>query len=261
MNPDTSASTRQRVSYGAVPLRPWKAKYPGSDGWYYDASRHSIERLAAEKMREYTDVEPSLRDRLGAFALESLLATHTKRIDRNHNSFEVLEQIEHPCENLRFAYEGLARPDELLSVLEYHPDIKSLELAKLSHPFDYDATREMDQVLMDLLRAKSALMLTYPARFKKPRVDLDMPAAILSRKRDVGSLDTKHGEIRVVRRETLLVRAHSTDNKVIKRLIKNEDRFDELTEMVEDSFSGNVMIPPHVVQPMATSYYAKYLSD
>jgi len=251
---------RVRLAYGAVPLRPWQAVYPGLDKGYYAASREHLEAKAHRAIAESTmsDEEKSI---IGDFLLESLLATHVNRIDYNHDSFETLNSLHDPCPELRYAYDGLATPHELVDILQAHLTIGALELAKLSHPLDFAESRDMDDTIAELLVAKNARFVTTETRYKRKRLQPDIPALIVARKTELGDVPAPDGVIRITQRQSLLVRGDlNPDDIALARIVRNEQRFDELTRRIEGYFSSQNFDPHNqFVQPAATSYYAKYL--
>lgn len=251
---------RTRLPYGAVPLRPWQAVYPGSDENYFNASRQHIEAVAQHAMSTETLPEMNKQE-IGELLMMSLLATHANRMDYNHDSFYALNSIDDPSQELQHAYDGLATPDELMDVLQEYPGIKALELAKLSHPLDFTAVHEMDQALCIMLYAYDAQPVMTPIRYKRKRVQADIPAAIVTRKTELGDIATGHGTIRVTRRQSLLVRGDTHPEDVTyERKVRNEERFDELVTCLERHFAPDSFDPgDQFVQPAATSYYAKYL--
>lgn len=257
---EVEPTPRARLAYGAVPLRPWQAVYPGSDKDYYSTSRQHLEAKAHQAIMESTlsDADKSI---IGDFLLESLLATHVNRIDYNNDSFEVLNGLGDSNEALRYAYNGLATPRELLDILQSHPAIDALELAKLSHPLDFAESRDMDDAIAELLVAKNARHVATETRYKRKRLQPDIPALIVARKTELGDLPAEGGVIRITRRQSLLVRGDvAPDDITLERMVRNEHRFAELAERIEAYFSPSNFDPDNqFVQPAATSYYAKYL--
>lgn len=261
MSPEIIQSPRRRLEYGAVPLRPWQAKYPGTDQSYFEASRQHLETKAQDAVANNHFLHDSERAVLGKFLTESLLSTHTSRIDYNHDSFNALAELEAPCAALQYAYEGLATPSELLEILAAHPEIKALELAKLSHPLDFTASRPMDDAIVEMLHDKNAEMLTSETRYKRKRLQPEIPALIVVRKTELGDIRAKNGLIRITQRQSLLVRG-DTDPADISaaRVVKNDQRFEELSRKIETYFQPeNFNSADQFVQPAATSYYAKFL--
>lgn len=269
---ETDAAPRQRLEYGAVPLRPWQARYPGTDRSYFEVSCNHLEDKAYQAVAATPEIG-SYRFRLLEFIRESLLTTHTQRIDYNHDSFHQLavldaEQAEQHIwdEKLHYAYDGLATPYELLDILVEHPELKSLELAKLSHPLDFAAAAEMDDNLITLLHKKHAVPMPTPARYKRKRVNEAIPAMIVTRKVELGDIPAENGVVRVTRRQSLLVRdVLFGDNDPIQQIkltrqLKNPARFDELTQRIESHLTCEDFDPTsQFVQPAATSYYTKFI--
>ena len=258
----TDPIPRERLPYGAVPLRPWQAIYPGSDKNenYFNTSRKHIEAKAHQAILG-SEVPDNTKSLLGNFLLESLLATHTNRMDYNHDSFEVLNTLKEPCEILQYAYDGLATPEELTNILLTHPEIGALELAKLSHPLDFGESKAMDDSIVELLIAKNARPIATDTRHKRKRLQPEIPALIVARKTELGDIPCADGVIRITQRQSLLIRGDvEPDNIALERMVRNEHRFDELTAKIEEHFLPENFDPENqFVQPAATSYYAKYL--
>lgn len=261
MSLEKNSFPRQRLEYGAVPLRPWQAIYPGTEVSYFEASRQHLEEKAQQAVTESPYLRDEERVQFGKFLTESLLATHANRVDYNHDSFETLNNLDDPCENLQYAYDGLATPRELTDILRTHPEIRALELAKLSHPLDFAATRAMDDEIIKTLENNNAKTLTTDTRYKRKRLRDDIPALIVVRKTELGDIAVDNGVIRVTQRQSLLVRGDvQPENVALARMVKNEQRFDELIEQIETYLRPENFDPSNqFVQPAATSYYAKYL--
>ena len=161
---------------------------------------------------------------------------------------------------------------DLLSVLRDYPGLQSIELAKLSHPLDICATEAMDHdVCQTIMYLGGKIELGEP-RYKPKTPDQVIPALTVLRKQKVGELLTRHGEIDVIRRQAFLVRgdyeAHAvTDNLDLGQLIIGYalEPKDMYFQPIAQKMEGYI---PHLknhenlkwLQPIATSYYAKYVA-
>lgn len=255
---------RERLAYSPIPLDPWSATDPETGVSYYLAALERLEEKAAAVISASRFLDDAQKSAVGDFLLSSLVYTHTNRVDYNHDSFQTLNDLDTPCDTLRYAREGTATPSELIDILTTHPEIRSLELAKLSHPLDFSNADEleMDQAIIAALSAKNALLPNSSTRYKSRRFEESIPAMILTRKQDIGMipLDTTRG-IYVVRRQSLLVRgdlqSDSSDAKKLLRTMKNPERLSELADRIETYFQYEFDPDNQFVQPAATSYYAK----
>ena len=254
---------RERLPYGAVPLDPWKALHPENGMPYYNTSLDRIAMMAGSAVEaaigdgrlRNPDTAASMHDLL----LVSLIDAHTRRL--LHNSHANLEDVASIAERVTFeaALEGTARPDELYDLLRAHPEMGSIELAKLTHPFDFTGSAEMDGVVRELLAHRIEPVEEKP-RFKVKRVDPNLPALIVVRKQVVGAELLDDGFIELIERRSLLVRGDdeaTAQVPYVDRMIKNPERRDELTDRIEsqlpDADNSTVWL-----QPTTTSYYACY---
>lgn len=252
------------LEYGAVPLAPWQATDPRTGENYVTAStRHVSEKLQRAMFHLVADSAIDLPERLdavGRFMEVSLYDTQMRRIDLNAKLLDGL--VDNADRRVKRAKRGVARPDELFGILVDYPKIESIELAKLSHPFDEKASTPMDIAVYSMLESAGAEMLHEDPRYKMKRVDETIPAGIVLRKEAMANLETDHGTIQVVRRESFLVRADEgvSPDPYLGRKIKNPERIDELKVKIEAYLSD---ISPELMwlQSQATSYYAKYLPE
>jgi len=163
------------------------------------------------------------------------------------------------------ALRGEAMPLELLSLLEDFPELQSIELAKLSHPLDAAASKEMAVEVDQAIIALGEEVAPAAPYYKPKGLAPILPAATVLRKQVVADYATEKGRIQVLRRETLLVRG---DKEVrgfdpdLPEFIRDDVLFGELAEKIE-RYSGAFDTLPDLrwLQPLATSYYAKYVLE
>jgi hypothetical protein len=191
----------------------------------------------------------------------SLIDSQNRRIDMNGRA-KIHDLPLGGDERLQRALDGTALPVELFTLLADNPEIGSLELAKLSHPFDFAASEGMDRELDELMLESGGELLDEEPRYKLKRVDESIPAGILLRKQDLMDFPVEGGIVRVVQRRGLLTfqGEGKEDEPHFDRLLKNEKNHRALFAMTESYIAD----PPKNhrygwVQPQATSYYAKYL--
>lgn len=263
-HPSGEAQPRERLPYAAVPLDPWRAKHPNTGSSYYATSLNRISDITDEAITTAIEdgriILANTAQALHHFVGTSLLDAHTRRI--MHNGQTNLDGISKPesAEQLALAMDGLAHPDELYRLLRDNPQLGSIELAKLSHPFDFKASEEMDHVARRVIASEGELLDESP-RLKVKRIDSSIPASIVVRKSVIGAEMVGNGFIEVVERRSLLVRGDeeaTSEVPYIDRMLKNPARRDELAELIDAQLQDPT---PETVwlQPTTTSYYARFV--
>jgi hypothetical protein len=263
----THALSREgRRPYGAVPLNPWRATHvPDVKDWhnlYVNGSNTRIERRLTQAMvdGEWFKREPRAHQ-LYEFMRVSLIDSQNRRIEMNGRPGRV-DDLSRDDERVVRALDGTALPAELFTLLADNPELGSLELAKLSHPFDFDASNEMDREIDGLLLDLDGELLDDEPRYKIKRTDLSIPAAMLLRKQDL--MDFRLDDdwvVRVIQRRGLMVfDGNGIDDPYFDRLIKNPKNHAALFAMTENVATGPDQRESFGwVQPQATSYYAKVI--
>jgi hypothetical protein len=262
-------SIADRPMHGAVPLDPWRASYSprreSLGNLYVKGSHTRIERRLINSMVEgewFKNVPQAhqLYDFMGV----SLRDSQNRRVDMN-GRIDLRNGL--PVEDARMdhALDGTASPAELFTLLADVPELGSLELAKLSHPFDFDATNEMDKEIDELLLTVGGELLDDEPRYKVKRTDCTIPAAMLLRKQDLMDYRVDDGHVlRVVQRQGFMVfqGIGKEDELYFDRLIKNPKNHPALFAMTEGYIHDDLQHPSYGwVQPQATSYYAKYVAS
>lgn len=255
-----------RSRYAAVPPDPWRATENERAGTHAAAlySAASIKRIDRRLTRTMIDQSWFRHDErahdLHAMMRSSLFDSQFRRLDKN-NAADLETIVDPTDERAVRALRGVASPAELFTLLADNPELQSFELAKLSHPFDFAASGEMDREIDELLLASGGELLDTSPRYKMKRVDLDIPAAIVLRKQDLMDFPVDGGRLRVVQRRGLLVfDGNDLDDPYFNRLLKNPDNLPKLSTKIEAHLADNPQDTPYGwVQPQATSYYAKYL--
>ncbi len=282
---DADPTPRQRLPYGAVPLDPWRANFYHPAQPYVNSSMRGIYKKLQATMVEQDWFRHDGRSyQLHKLMEESLRHSHLTRIEKNADiDLSLIEGLDHPL--LEYAKTGTATPEELFTLLVDRPALGSLELAKLSHPFDLEASHEMDEAMVDLILAlaseneepdkanftSTGQILDDKPRYKVKRVDAKLPAAVVLRKQDLMDfpVDEWGAKVRMVWRQGFLVfngegvedGAHFehllTGFKNPKfNALRNEALGARIEEYVEKHPLGR---PYGWVQPQASSYYAKYI--
>lgn len=255
---------QQLEEYSAVPLDAWNATDLHTGEAYATSSTRRISgklRRAMLRAVENGWVESAdTTEAIGRFMEESLYATQMQRIDLNSAQIDNLVDNDDP--RIIRAKEGVATPADLLGVLVAYPKLESLELAKLSHPFDEKAPAPMDAAVFGALDAMEFQLLDEDPRYKMKRVNETIPAGVALRKQAVAELATDNGTIQVVHRQSFLVRADegASADPYLERKIKNPQRTDELGQKIE-AYLPHLRPDLMWLQPQASSYYAKYLPE
>jgi hypothetical protein len=257
-----------RLEYGAVPLDPWNATDPGDSLQYSRASLNRIDVKLAAAMnlahRRGWVKSPELAESLQRFIGGSLYDSQIRRIELNP-TIPIEDMTDRYDTKVESAKNGTATPSDLLELLVDYPDLGSLELAKLSHPLDFNATQAMDTDVNEALKAYAkGRFLGLPSRYKKKSYDPTIPAGTVLRKQDLFTLDTIHGTIQIVQRKSFVVRgdeeACADNDPFLYRKLKQPERSDELFQKIE-AYLPDINLYPELrwLQPIATSYYAKYV--
>lgn len=269
---------KERPDYGAVPLEPWTAVEERRSGLrkkretYFAASvlriNSRIDAAMSAAAQEHDWVESSeLSQDLRSLIETSLYDSHRRRMEFNPGVLDGgIVDMDDP--RIESAKNGTATPFNLLGLLTDYPKLGSLELAKLSHPLDSAATEEMDAEVRYALACKGFEFIDTPARYKTKTIRPHIPAVTILRKQTVAELDLPDGLLQVVQRKAFLVRGDveaRKDNDVhLDRLVRNTDRHDELYEKIEGWYPYAQELSQEWdrsrkwLQPLATSYYAKY---
>lgn len=256
-------SARKRLPYAAVPLDPWQAVHPETGALYYQESIKKISNKADNAIIDaITDgriQDPTIARNIRDVLKASLIDAHTRRVNHNYetNLRGVADQVD--TNKLEAAMMGVACPNELYDLLRENPSMGSIELAKLSHPLDYTASAEMNAIVFEMLEGRAEMLDEVP-RYKIKRVEPELPASIIVRKRAISAELLDDGYIEVVERRSFLVRGDKQacdEVPFVNRMIRNPNRQNELEFHIEtelDSEDINVAW----LQPTTTSYYACY---
>lgn len=282
----TEMPGRKRLEFGAVPLKPWTAVYPGASGESYAQAslRHIHERLDANIHIPIENGSIGSEEELRAiykFCDLSLADAHMRRI--NHHFVNGVEQpvddengtlqskeklIDGDPEVVEAVLGGTATPIEMLQTLVINPHLEAIELAKLSHPFDSQADQAMleavDEALMSLPRATLPMEFL---RYKVKRVDRSVPALTVLQKRLLTTLDTGTELIDIIVRKSFMVRGNpralSHENQPpIDRLVHKIDRDksrESLFKLVDQAaVTSDTLDQTPWLDILTTSVYASY---
>lgn len=264
---DTDPTPRQRLPYGAVPLDPWGASFYHEQQTYFDSSIQRIQRKLITTMVD----QDWFRDGQKAYLLHelmraSLIHSHYTRIDKNAR-IDLGVVSESDDSRLDDARAGIASPDELFTILADYPQLGSLELAKLSHPFDFEESREMDDTMVDLMLLSGGKLLDDDPTYRVKRIDPNLPAAIVLRKQNLMDFYLNdYDKVRIVQRQGFLVfEGEGLDDDFNLELFLKRSSYASIRDTaigarVESHLREHPKGQPHGwVQPQASSYYAKYI--
>lgn len=284
-----------REDYVPTPLDPNNVVGPGGRELYTLGSLDKIGSLV-EKLRVTSEHPDWLLDIIH----HSLMASHQKRCVQNsdalawHGStYRDAPFSDEFSEIYDCARAGVATMPELMALAHEPHGLRAIELAKLSHPLDWEATYGMDTAVNFAIeefdtnadfRERSA-----HRRYKFHRADLDgndnLRALVVSRKRDVALLKD---QLLVVKRSTLVLRFddelgddqqfHPQFTSLIKAAMHDaktepprtgEDKDDAYRRCVNDAINAAApeyiepmlalasIDKPDCIAPTATSYYCK----
>lgn len=272
-NPGSCA--RERSPFGATPLKPWVVNdYGDVTALYGQASIQRIDALVASNMEliQPPHTPADVRMRLGDQALRSLHGIHQERIGYHNDNPAMLQYPEQ--EVLLAAEQGKATPVEMFQILLSNPDMQAIELAKFSSPFNSTSLDEVDMhnaivhLVEDSAEHYSVQVPQTNCRYKVKRTDTEIPACILSRKRDIAEITTDHGVICIVLRQTLqargddAVRGTNDSTEYLHRRTRNAhkdaENFSILTGMIDDELKKPAAEQDYWLQKISTSYYAHY---
>lgn len=270
-----------RSVYAPTPLNPYDVRIDGVS--YILDAQASINQLF-EKNLEKLDVSPTT-------AVVGLLQTsiHSalfRRFGGNSNKSLAFNCDDISADLFSKACLGEASMDELVALLARKPEaLQSLEIAKQTHPFDWNATADMDNEV-DVMMAKCDFSkfsdeATQNARYIYMRADvIDNPTAmILVRKTDFGDkhIPDSDESIRLVQRDSLVLDLNVCNTSNVKKeavpWMQQEDVKKMMGQGTNMRYGGKVLkeflnaqyaIEPDqrspAVYPGVRSYYA-YVHD
>jgi hypothetical protein len=257
----------RRLEYGAVPLDPWKAhNVDDLHEPYVASSTRRIKEKTHEAiscaMAEGWVATPELAVQLAELIEVSLYDSQMMRVQRNDMA-QLGDRAAKDDPRIIRAEQGMATPDDLLSALIDYPLLGSLELAKLSHPLDADATRQMDEDVFGAIAERMEAIEIVDPRFKTKSLREDIPAATILRKQLLASQETPHGTLHVVQRKAFLVRGDSETgiaDPYMDRKVRSRTRHEEELHPKVDSYLQYAADLPDQkwLQPLSTSYYGFY---
>lgn len=248
--------------YAAVPLDLRANRQESYRAESLDRIRNTLAVAASNAMENGWAKSPELAERLIGIIDRSLVESHEKRLllNRHYNTELLGETVDMTDERIIRAMNGEASPRDLLEALKDYPALKSLELAKLSHPLNPEATTAMDRDMRATL-GELGVAIAYSTPVYKPKsYHDDLPALTILRKQPIGTLSIPEGQIEIVRRQSFLVRGDDEAREkdpYLDRKIRNRDRFNEIAQKIE-RYLPHIRLHPYVsvYSSIATSYFA-----
>jgi hypothetical protein len=208
----------ERPKFAPTPLNPYDLKKDGVS--YIKTAQAIIGEVFSQNLARLNE-RPS--DAVIDLLETSVMSALFRRFENNGN-----KQLPEDCDDVSAelfskACLGQATPDDLIELLRRNPnDLKSTELAKQTHPFDWNATADMDVAIDDMLNrqhfAKRGSERSQNARYYYMRSDnLDTPTAIMFvRKADLGVMHTStSGAIVVVQRDSFVLDLKRCETKAV----------------------------------------------
>lgn len=190
-----------RFPSSPTPLNPFKLNREGVP--YYIASLDTIDTIL--EIADETEMAQNAPDYIRQLMPASVRGALTLRFQES--TFKVPNQHT-PLELFDKAEMGCASPEELIGLLELDPEISSVELAKLSHPYEWGATENMDRAVTDAISQFEIDVNEDPdVRYILAGVDdvQNTRAVNIVRKMNLGVIDGVHGPLNVVKRDSYLV--------------------------------------------------------
>lgn len=248
--------------YAAVPLDLRATRQESYRAESLDRIRNTLVAAAANAMEQEWVRSSELADRLVGIMDRSLVESHEKRIflNRRYDTERLNDTVDMTDDRIVRAMNGEASPCDLLEVLRDYPALESLELAKLSHPLNTEATMPMDRDIRATLGKLGVAVGYNPPVYKPKSYHDDLPALTILRKQSIGSLGIPGGQIEVVRRQSFLVRGDDEAREIdplLDRKIRNRERFGEIAQKIE-RYLPHARLHPYIstYSSIATSYFA-----
>lgn len=263
---------RKRLEFGAVPLSPWSAAYPGLPGESYSQAslRHIHERLDANIHIPIENGTIGSNEELQAihsFCDISLADAHMRRITHHFENSSGKEIQGYP-EVVKAAQEGTATPADMLEVLVINPHMGAIELAKLSHPFDsFGDKAMMESVYEALEELGGAVSPGEGVRHKVKRLDMELPALTVLEKQHLATIANGRYAIDVIMRKSLLVRGNAGAmaqdglpriDRLIKNITKPEAKEQLFGHISNASHTSESLDATSWLDILTTSVYAHY---
>jgi len=182
------------------------------------------------------------------------------RIEENERKTIPVDCDDETAELFAKACLGIGSPEELLELLSRHPkELKSLELAKQTHPCDWLGTEQMDDTIEELLRRKGIVRETDRAqnvRYSLMRIDNTTTAstATFVRKADRGIIRGDTASMAIVQRDSLVVDLTALDTAAIHEHIRKWLRQPDTQEKLR----GNMKVPydGHALRDFVAAQFA-----
>lgn len=272
---------RWHVTSAATPLNARGLREPGSGNRLYvhKALDYVGEILHDAIVRSNDRISPRMFGQL-EIAMQSALFA---RIEENEQKSIPPDCDEWSADLFQRACLGVATPWELLALLATFPDhLRSLELAKQTHPIDWLATDDMDIEIEALLSDTGAVIReterTQKIRYSLTRVDdvINPQVATFVRKAEKGIVPLDDGGfLTIMQRDCLVMDMTHDDTAIIgthmrqwlatqgaREQIRGSKKVpysdDTLREFVSGQLATQETLRSPTLVPAVRSYYAHY---
>ena len=263
--------------YTGVPLDPMNALYPlGSDAQtgrpYYTASFEHIHDVLLANLPLIEARGLFGTEQLNTFLRyvdDSLADAHARRMYYNY-SRPLPPDVDLTDPVVQETLIGNASADQRIAVLLSYPSLQAIELAKLSHPFDIDAVKPMEQdVTRAIVEEAGGVVLLEPEKVRH-KIKSYMQdsgkcpdAFSIVRKSVVGIISTEHGIIEIVKRSSFIVADNHTSrhaNEIFEGS-NNGKAKQAVYDAIEERIAAGDIDTCDWLFPTTTSFYAKYVTE
>lgn len=261
----------ERSDWAPTPLDPYDVA--DTEGTPYIIA--SLKKIEGKMEQVEGDYPPELLQMVE----ESLMTVTTARCDKNYNAlhrhqshFEGHEFSDQFLALHEKARRGIADTTESLQLVAEPDGLRSAEVAKESHPLDWEATEPVErQLRQDIASFDENAEFTAPGhepryKFYRPDSPENPQFITLSRKRNFAYLP--ENDLEVIKRSQLVVRLddeglspeqqipRDVKQRIKQGLAKKEDMNDVISELGPD-IEQAIYSHSEWIAPTATIYYCK----
>jgi len=194
-----------REPWAPTPLNPNMVYKDGRI--YMNAAVETIDEIVADASR-YAE-KHDVPDHVNALVWPSLMGALMKRFENNSGKHLLPGRSTEVVSHFAKAELGASTPRELIALLDEAPELEGVELAKISHPYEWHATREMDELVADAILGYGISPLEDDAtpRYYFTRADNpnDPKSIVVIRKEPVGVLADTKNKVKIMKRNSYIV--------------------------------------------------------
>jgi hypothetical protein len=212
----------ERMRVAATPLNPY---FLTKDGVAYtETAPSALEDLFINNLKERVCEDTAPSPHIVDLLRGSLLAALFQRFDK-HNGITISPDSPHEVVDLYArACLGMASPSQLVDLLIKSPEIKALELAKVSHPFEWlERHSPIDNVIDSTIKDRSAEVLYKNPEYYLSAVDdpRNPSAAVMVRKIYRGTLKSDQDEsVHIIQRDMFILDLNHPDTIAIQKELR-----------------------------------------